>query len=222
MTNNNDTSKRRFPGFVAALCLLLAATAVLLASCEGLPFASKTVTLRVVYGSEKQEWMQALIQEYNAAKHKTPGGSQIVVEGIPMGSVESIRAIVEGRIQPAVWSPASSLYLAQANADWHKAHTGELVTGSPPNLVLSPVVIAMWEPMAKVLGWPDQAIGWADIARLATSDRGWAEYDLPEWGGLQVRAHAPQLQQQRDRRRAGGSVCSGGQAAQPHGGRSQK
>jgi len=44
------------------------------------------------------------------------------------------------------------------------------------------VVIAMWESMAKALGWPAKPIGWADIAALSTSDQGWATYGFPEWG----------------------------------------
>jgi Ca-activated chloride channel family protein len=65
---------------------------------------------------------------------------------------------------------------------WRQAHGSELVTGTPNDLVLSPVVIAMWESMARALGWPERAIGWADIAALATSEDGWAAYGYPEWG----------------------------------------
>ena len=40
----------------------------------------------------------------------------------------------------------------------------------------------MWRPMAQALGWPDKALGWEDIAQLATTEEGWAEYGHPEWG----------------------------------------
>ncbi len=52
-------------------------------------------------------------------------------------------------------------------------------------LVLSPVVIAMWAPMARALGWPDIKLGWADIAELAKSGKTWNEYGHPEWGPFQ-------------------------------------
>jgi Ca-activated chloride channel family protein len=39
--------------------------------------------------------------------------------------------------------------------------------------------------MAQALGWPDQAIGWSDIAGVATSDEGWSAYGHPEWGRFQ-------------------------------------
>jgi Ca-activated chloride channel homolog len=77
-------------------------------------------------------------------------------------------------VQATVWSPASALYIPVENAAWRKTHSDDLVTGTPSNLVLSPVVIAMWRPMAEALGWPSKALGWSDIAQLAISDKGWA------------------------------------------------
>src|SRR5262249_19727115 len=50
------------------------------------------------------------------------------------------------------------------------------------NLVLSPVVIAMWKPMAQALGWGTKPIGWTDIFALARNPSGWAAYGHPEWG----------------------------------------
>jgi Ca-activated chloride channel family protein len=50
--------------------------------------------------------------------------------------------------------------------------------------VLSPVVIALWQPMAEALGWPEKSIGWADVAALATSDEGWSAFGYPEWGSF--------------------------------------
>jgi Ca-activated chloride channel family protein len=90
--------------------------------------------------------------------------------------------ILSGEIQPTVWSPASSVYLPVGQKLWRGQHGGDLWTGTPNDLVLSPVVIAMWRPMAEALGWPDEPIGWADISELAISEEGWAAYGYPEWG----------------------------------------
>jgi Ca-activated chloride channel family protein len=157
----------------------------LLAAC-GLPgLGGKEVVVSIVYGSEKQEWLEPLVQEYNAQKRETAEGATIVVEVTPMGSIESARAIVEGQLQPTVWSPASSIYIPVANADWRaREHSEDLVVGEPPDLVISPVVIALWQPMAQALGWPDEPIGWADVAAMAISDEGWAAYGYPEWGSF--------------------------------------
>jgi Ca-activated chloride channel homolog len=106
----------------------------------------------------------------------------IIVEATAMGSIESVRGIIDGTLQPTVWSPASSVYIPVANAEWKNTHADDLVVSTPNDLVLSPVVIAMWRPMAQALGWPDKALGWEDIAQLAISEEGWTAYGHPEWG----------------------------------------
>lgn len=167
-----------------ALFSLLVTLSLALSACgqiQGM-IPGGSVTVGIVYGSEKREWLEPLVAQFNAAGNKTADGKLIVVEATPMGSIESVRGILEGALQPTVWSPASSVYIPVANAEWRKIHGSDLVTGNPNDLVLSPVVIAMWRPMAQALGWPDKAIGWADIAALATSEEGWSAYGHPEWG----------------------------------------
>jgi Ca-activated chloride channel family protein len=48
--------------------------------------------------------------------------------------------------------------------------------------MLTPLVIAMPEPMAEALGYPDEPIGFTDIFELSTSGEGWAAFGHPEWG----------------------------------------
>jgi Ca-activated chloride channel family protein len=165
---------------------VLAALVLLLSGCEVVDSLSgKQVTVTMVYGSEKQEWLEPLVEAFNAERRKTEDGSVIQVEAIPMGSIESAEKIVSGQLQPTVWSPASSIYVPVANAEWRsREHAEDLVEENPPDLVLSPVVIAMWEPMARALGWPERSLGWGDIAELATSAEGWAAYGYPEWGSF--------------------------------------
>ena len=142
------------------------------------------IIISIAYGSEKKEWIEPLIQQFNEARNKTSEGKIIVVEATAIGSIEAVRGIIDGSLQPTVWSPASSIYIPVANAEWKNSHADDLVTGTPNDLVLSPVVIAMWRPMAQALGWPDKALGWEDIANLATSEEGWSAYGHPEWGNF--------------------------------------
>jgi len=146
------------------------------------PHSGGTVTISIVYGSEKQAWLDPLVQQFNDARNKTADGKVIVIQATAMGSIEAVNGIIDGTLQPTVWSPASSIYIPVANSEWKKNHADDLIVGTPKDLVLSPVVIAMWRPMAQALGWPDKSIGWADIAALATSPDGWKAYGHPEWG----------------------------------------
>lgn len=178
--------------------LRTAATLIFLASlflsaCQGggiLP-VGKRVVVTMVYGSEKQAWLEPLVADYNEQRNRTEEGSVIVIEATPMGSIESGDAIVEGRIQPIVWSPASSAYVPVTDTKWRQMHGEDLTLETPNDLVLSPVVIAMWRPMAEALGWPEETLGWSDIAELAVSEDGWAGYGYPEWGTFKFGHTAP-------------------------------
>lgn len=176
---------------MATSLILLAA--LLLSACQsgGILPVGKRVVVTMVYGSEKQAWLEPLVEVYNAQRNRTEGGSVIVIEATPMGSIESGDAIVERRIEPVVWSPASSAYVPVAQTKWRQQHGEDLILETPEDLVISPVVIAMWRPMAEVLGWPDRALGWSDVAELAVSDDGWAGYGYPEWGTFKFGHTAP-------------------------------
>ena len=157
---------------------------LILSACSAVEqfLPGEKVTISIVYGSEKKEWLEPLVQQFNEERHETAEGKTIVVEVTAIGSIESVRGIIEGTLQPTVWSPASSIYIPVATAEWNNTHADDLVVGTPNDLVLSPVVIAMWRPMAQALGWPNKPIGWEDIAQLAISEEGWSAYGHPEWG----------------------------------------
>ena len=46
----------------------------------------------------------------------------------------------------------------------------------------TPLVIAMWEPMAKALGYPRKTVSFQDIVKLATDPQGWASVGKPNFG----------------------------------------
>lgn len=171
--------KLRILSVFTILSLILSACSAIQSFIPG-----QQLTISIAYGSEKKEWIEPLIQQFNEARNKTSDGKIIVVEATAIGSIEAVRGIIDGTLQPTVWSPASSVYIPVANAEWKNSHADDLVTGTPNDLVLSPVVIAMWRPMAQALGWPDKALGWEDVASLAASEEGWAAFGHPEWGNF--------------------------------------
>ena len=171
--------KSKLSGLISIITLL----SILLSACGAVQnIVGKKVEVSIVYGSEKRTWLEPLVEQYNAEKRQTEDGATIVITAEPMGSIESVDAIISGQIQPTVWSPASSIYVPVANAEWRATHAEDLTDAKLNDLVLSPVVIAMWEPMARARGWPETPIGWSDIAELAISEEGWTEYGYPEWG----------------------------------------
>jgi Ca-activated chloride channel family protein len=133
------------------------------------------------YGSEKEKWINDVTAAFNQRANKTQDGRRIFVRALPMGSGESIDNILSGRLQAHLVSPASAAFIKLANAD-SRTKTGKDLIASTDNLVLSPVVIAMWKPMAEATGWGKKPIGWADILALSRSEKGWQAYGYPQWG----------------------------------------
>lgn len=133
------------------------------------------------YGSEKERWIAEATAQFNQAAHKTPSGKRIQIKAEAMGSGESVDRVLSGELQAHLISPASDAFIQLANAK-SQQQVGNPLLAQTENLVLSPVVIAMWRPMAEALGWGKKPIGWAEIIALAKDPKGWETYGFPQWG----------------------------------------
>ena len=133
------------------------------------------------YGSEKEKWINDVTREFNRSNVKTRSGRTIFVRALPMGSGETIDNILSGRLEAHLASPASGAFIKLGNAE-SRSKTGKDLIAATDNLVLSPVVIAMWKPMAEAIGWGKKPIGWADILALSRNEKGWEAYGYPQWG----------------------------------------
>jgi len=133
------------------------------------------------YGSEKEKWIKDVTDAFNRSGAKTQSGKTIFVKAVPLGSGETIDNILSGRMQAHLASPASAAFIKLGNAE-SRAKIGKDLIASTDNLVLSPVVIAMWKPMAEAIGWGKKPLGWSDILALARNPKGWAAYNFPQWG----------------------------------------
>ena len=140
-----------------------------------------SIELLFTYGSEKERWINEVTDRFNREDHRAQGGKRIFVRAIPMGSGELIDEVLSGTRQPHLISPASAAFIKLGNAQ-SQSKTGHELIGPTENLVLSPVVIAMWKPMAEAIGWGKKPIGWSDILALASSQKGWQAYGYPQWG----------------------------------------
>ena len=150
-----------------------------------------SIELLFTYGSEKERWINEVTDRFNREDHRAPGGKRIFVRAVPMGSGELIDQVLNGTGQPHLISPASAAFIKLGNAQ-SQTKTGKELIASTDNLVLSPVVIAMWKPMAEALGWDRKPIGWAEILSLATSQKGWAAFGYPQWGQFKFGHTHPQ------------------------------
>jgi Ca-activated chloride channel family protein len=185
----------RRPGILGVLLLVLqTGCKSRTQSQDGSSSSSSENKLELVftYGSEKEKWINEVTEAFNRADHRTASGERIYVRAIPMGSGEAIDEVMEGRRQPHIVSPASAAFIRLGNAQSQSRYGKDLIA-STDNLVLSPVIIAMWKPMAEALGWGKKPIGWSDILALARSQKGWDAYGYPQWGRFKFGHTHPQF-----------------------------
>jgi Ca-activated chloride channel homolog len=143
--------------------------------------AGARLRVSFVYSPEKAAMLEPLIARYNRERHRASGAT-VQIAGHNASSGQATDDIGAGRLKPALWSPASSLWGRLLNYSADRRYAPD----RSPSLVSTPLVIAMWEPMARALGWPAQRVGFEQILRLATSRRGWAAYGRREFGPFKL------------------------------------
>jgi Ca-activated chloride channel family protein len=146
-----------------------------------------TLSLVVSYGSEKKTWLEEQAKKFEAGGARTKSGRPIKLDLRAAGSGEAMQSILDGQLKAHVFSPASGVYVTLLNNAWlsRGGHTKPLSpTGDP--LVLSPVVVAMWKPMAAALGWPGKGLGWSDLLKVNKDPKGWGAFGHPEWGRFKL------------------------------------
>ena len=139
------------------------------------------VTVTFAYSPEKEELLKPLIERFNDEGHEA-GGRPVFVEGEVVSSGDAESRIASEKLRPVAWSPASSLWgrLLEYEADT------DIVPDDNPSIVRTPLVIAMWEPLAEALGYPRKKVGFDDILALATDPRGWARVGEPQFGDFKL------------------------------------
>jgi len=133
------------------------------------------------YSPEKERLLKPLINGFNASATEA-AGRRVFVRGENVSSGDAQLKIARGTYKPAAWTPSSSMWGRLLNFEADQPY----VADDNPSIVRTPLVIAMWEPMAKALGYPSKKLGFKDILGLARSDRGWGAYGHPEYGAFKL------------------------------------
>lgn len=145
----------------------------------------------VAASSEKAALLGQLAQTYNAAGRTVDGACfDVAVSSVASGTAEAnlARGWDESLDGPApdAWTPAASTWVSLLASDLTAKDRPNILPAdavtSPRSIVSTPLVLAMPEPMARALGWPDTPIGWSDVLALAKDPQGWAAKGHPEWG----------------------------------------
>ncbi len=148
------------------------------------------IVVDMAISPEKIDLMTELAREFNETDAELDGEC-VFARPQRKASGAAAQALARGwdeRIDgppPVIWSPAASTWGAVVNQQLVDRGEEPIVGDGDP-FMLTPLVIAMPQPMAEALGWPDTPIGWSDILNLARSGDGWAAFGHPEWGAFKL------------------------------------
>src|SRR5215210_8288019 len=142
---------------------------------------SGSVRVSFAYSPEKEKLLKPLIRRFNSERAEV-NGKPVFVEGEVVSSGEAESKLASGDLELSAWSPASSLWGRLLNFEADR----RLVADENPSIVRTPLVIAMWEPFARALGWPRKQLGFEQVIRLARSNQGFAEFGHPEFGSFKL------------------------------------
>jgi Ca-activated chloride channel family protein len=130
-------------------------------------------TLIVAYSPEKEDTFTRLVAEFNDQIPASSGDDDqdavLRIEAVRYEPDLMIEAALDGKVQAI--SPDSSVWLDTLDREWG-ARTGREspLVGQTERYAVSPIVIAMWEDVARSMGYPDKPLGWADLLNRAQSD----------------------------------------------------
>ena len=136
------------------------------------------IVVSMAYSPEKETWLTERFATFNSQRLQV-NGKTVVVQGQNVSSGAARTQLKTGALQTVVWSPSASTWLEVLKLESNNPNVAE---PNPQPLVLTPVVISMWKPMAEALGWPDKPVGWRDLLALINDPEGWGKYGHPEWG----------------------------------------
>jgi Ca-activated chloride channel family protein len=151
------------------------------------------ITVDMAVSSEKIDLLTDLAGVFNRSDEAEVDGRCIFVRPATKASGAAMTLLsqgwpdpdVEGE-RPVIWSPAASSWGAILNQLLADRGEDPMAPGDARPFMLTPLVIAMPEPMAEALGYPDEPLGWADILELARDPEGWGAYGHPEWGPFRL------------------------------------
>jgi Ca-activated chloride channel family protein len=127
--------------------------------------------LTVAYSPEKEAVFRALVSKFNEQGFETPDGQQMAVEAVQLDPESMVNAVLDGSATYQAMTPDSSVWLGQLDQAWREqAGSDAVAVGETMRFAVSPVVIAMWEELAREMGWPDRAISWQDLLTRAQQD----------------------------------------------------
>lgn len=161
------------------------------------PLVLPAVPLTMAHSSNLDPWLKKPVDDFEekaTVNRFLILRRRIKVVRLSQPSGELYEQALQARVGsgPTVWIPSSSAWLAMLQQErgdpaisipLFACHPGDpKIPLSQCPLLVTPLTIAMWKPMAEALGWPRKPIGWSELLDLIDDPQGWAKFGHPEWG----------------------------------------
>jgi Ca-activated chloride channel family protein len=163
-----------------ALAVVVLSLSTVVCTC-GSPSTPKpprnAVVIDVTANAGLAPWVEEAVERYNKAKIETSGGHPVYVRLSVVESGQAVTDLAGGGAVPALWIPDDPVWtnlLADRGVDGFQSDCASVAQ--------SPLVIAMWRPVAESLGWPGRSLGWLDVGSLAADPSAWAYYSGGQFG----------------------------------------
>jgi Ca-activated chloride channel family protein len=167
---------KRFRGLALLVTILgLTTLACGIFQSEGPP--RNAIVVDVAANGSLEAWLASAVMAFNEAEVETSEGKQIYAQIEAIESGQAVTDFTEEDVSPSVWIPDSEVWTRVLADRGNANYTGDCVS-----VVTSPLVIAMWRPLAESLGWPGLPIGWLDVGSLAADPSAWNYYSGGEYG----------------------------------------
>lgn len=166
-------TSRRVLLFIVMLGLI--AIACNLGGSDGPP--RNAVMINVVANTSLSPWLVEAVQNFNQAQVETADEKPVFVTLDPVEAGQAVIDMTAGGDLPALWIPDSPVWtnvLAERGQPQFQQNCVSVAE--------SPLVIAMWQPIAEALGWPGRSLGWLDLGSLAADPSAWAYYSGGQFG----------------------------------------
>jgi hypothetical protein len=145
--------------------------------------AAQPIVVTVWYGTEKEAWLKEAVTRF-AATAPSYDGRPIQIELKGLGSREIAERVAQQQwgndAPPTVVSPASSLWLELLKDEWpRRGNSGPVLDDAPQPLVLTPLVIVVWEKRAQALWNNASTAFWPEIHDALADPQGWKGHVHP-------------------------------------------
>ncbi len=143
------------------------------------PASPSPVEIHIVYGTEKQRWLEPATAEFA----KTPAGAGIKVHIHGMESLGGAQAVLDGPspFPVHVWSPASSAYRDLFEQEWRVNHRNPPIIKAE-NLALTPMVFVMWKDRRDAYIKKYGKVSFKTIGQAMQEPKGWDTIAAQPWG----------------------------------------